>query len=140
MPKFGKRSSELREYLCKDLKRLVDEVIKEYDFSIVETFRGKDAQETAYNLGNSKAHFGQSAHNFHPCFAFDAYPWPCPRRQIKGIIVLDDDSPEWDKMVNVFKSKAKELGISITCGIDFKSLRDAPHVELADWKKIVEEI
>ena len=140
MPKFGKRSSELREYLCKDLKRLVDEVIKEYDFSIVETFRWKDAQETAYNLGNSKAHFGQSAHNFHPCFAFDAYPWPCPRRQIKGIIVLDDDSPEWDKMVNAFKSKAKELGISITCGIDFKSLRDAPHIELTDWKKIVEGI
>ena len=140
MPKFGKRSSELREYLCKDLKRLVDEVLKEYDFSIVETFRWKDAQETAYNLGNSKAHFGQSAHNFHPCFAFDAYPWPCPRRQIKGIIVLDDDSPEWDKMVNAFKSKAKELGISITCGIDFKSLRDAPHIELTDWKKIVEGI
>lgn len=140
MPKFGKRSSELREYLCKDLKRLVDEVIKEYDFSIVETFRWKDAQETAYNLGNSKAHFGQSAHNFHPCFAFDAYPWPCPRRQIKGIIVLDDDSPEWDKMVNAFKSKAKELGISITCGIDFKSLRDAPHVEITDWKKTVEGI
>lgn len=140
MPKFGKKSLELREYLCKDLKRLVDETIKVYDFSIVDTFRGKEEQERAFLAKASKAHFGESAHNYHPCFALDAYPYPCPRKQEKGYIVIDDDSPEWKKMTDAFKKAAKKLGIKITCGIDFKSFRDAPHIEVKDWKQRVKEI
>lgn len=140
MPKFGTRSKELRQYLCNDLRLLVDEVIKHYDFSIVETFRDKVDQEKAFMFGRSKAHFGQSAHNYHPSFALDVTPYPVPLKQVKGVIVWDDDSPEWDKMINVFKAKADELGIKITCGIDFKSLTDKPHIEIADWKKRVKEI
>lgn len=140
MPNFGKRSKELRQYLCKDLKRLVDEVIKTYDFSIVETVRGQQAQENDYELGRTKAHYGQSAHNYYPCFAVDVYPWPCPRKQINGVVAIDNDSPEWDRMINVFKEKAKKLGIKISCGIDFKTLRDAPHIEISGWQKIVKEI
>ena len=140
MPNFGKRSKELRQYLCKDLKRLVDEVIKTYDFSIVETVRGQQAQENDYELGRTKAHYGQSAHNYNPCFAVDVYPWPCPRKQDRGIIVIDDDSHEWKKMTDAFKRTANKLGIKITCGIDFKSFRDAPHIELAGWREKVKEI
>lgn len=140
MPKFGKKSLELREYLCKDLKRLVDEVIKVYDFSIVETVRSKQAQENAYEFGHTKAHYGQSAHNYHPCFACDVYPWPLPRRMDRGLLVIDDDSVEWEKMINAFKQKAKELGIDITCGIDFRSFKDKPHIEISDWKNRVKEI
>lgn len=140
MPKFGKKSTELRNYLCKDLKRLVDEAIKEYDFSIIETIRGKTEQEKAFMFGQSKAHYGQSAHNYNPCFALDVTPYPVPLKQVKGVIVWDDDSPEWDKMINVFKAKAKKLGIKITCGIDFKSLTDKPHIEIADWKERIKEI
>lgn len=140
MPTFGKKSKELRQYLCKDLKRLVDEVIKEYDFSIVETVRDRTAQENAFELKASRAHYGESAHNYHPAFACDVYPYPVPRRQDKGLIVIDDNSPAWDKMINTFKAKAALLGINITCGIDFKTFRDAPHIELADWKERVKEI
>lgn len=140
MPRFGKKSLELREYLCKDLKRLVDETIKVYDFSIVDTFRGKEDQEYAFLIKASKAHFGESAHNYHPCFALDAYPYPCPRKQDKGLIVIDDNSPEWQKMTDTFKKVAKKLGIQISCGIDFKSLRDCPHIEVSGWQKKVKEI
>ena len=140
MPRFGKKSLELREFLCKDLKRLVDEPIKVYDFSIVETLRNQQDQEYAYIIKASKAHFGESAHNYNPCFAMDVYPYPCPRKMDKGYTVIDDNSAEWKRMTDVFKSVASKLDIKITCGIDFKSFRDAPHIEIADWRERVKEI
>lgn len=140
MPKFGNRSKELREYLCKDLRSLVDEVIKFYDFSIVETYREKSEQEKAYLTKHSKAKFGQSAHNYHPAYAVDVYPYPCPKKNINGVLVIDDNSPRWAEMINLFKAIAQEMGIDIVCGIDFKSFRDAPHIEIADWKQRVRSI
>lgn len=140
MPKFGKASLERREMLCKDLKALVDEVIKHYDFSIIETFRDKETQERYYRNGTTKAHFGESAHNYHPSFAFDVYPYPVPKKQVKGIVEIDSDSLEWERMTNLFKAIAKEMGIEISCGIDFKSIKDAPHIEIKDWRKRVKNI
>ena len=140
MPKFGNKSLERRAMLCKDLRALVDEVIKYYDFSIVCSHRGQEEQERAFNAGNSKAHFGQSAHNFFPSFAVDIYPYPTPYIQKKGILYLDDNSPEWNKMVCTFKNTAKRMGIDIVCGADFKTLKDFPHIEIADWKTRVKEI
>lgn len=140
MPKFGTHSKELREYLCNDLRRLVDEAIKVYDFSIVETYREKSEQDKAYYAKRSKARFGQSAHNYHPSFAVDVYPYPIPQRVVNGVLVIDDNSPRWEDMINVFKAVAQQLGIEIVCGIDFKSFRDCPHIEIADWKKRVKEI
>ena len=60
--------------------------------------------------------------------------------QHNGVIELDSNSAEWDKMISVFKRKAQELGIKITCGIDFKSFKDKPHIELTDWKERVKKI
>ena len=140
MPKFGKTSKERRLFLCNDLKKLVDEVIKEYDFSIIETHRSKDDQDRAWSYGYSKAKFGESAHNYNPSFAVDVYPYPTPKITNDGVTKLDDNSQEWDNMINVFKAKAKELGIKITCGIDFKSIVDKPHIEITNWKQKVKEI
>lgn len=142
MPKFGKKSLANREFLCKDLKRLCDEVIKYYDFSIICSHRGQTEQEEAFRIGNSNAHFGQSAHNYNPSFAVDVYPYPVPttRNTPTTGIIIDNKSPEWEKMVCVFKNAAKQLGISITCGADFKKLKDYPHIEITDWKDKVKEI
>lgn len=142
MPRFGKKSLEKREYLCKDLKRLVDEVIKYYDFSIICSHRDRTEQEAAYNTGASKAHFGQSAHNYNPSFAVDVYPYPIPmtRKTPTSAILIDDHSPEWDKMIFAFKSAAKQLGIEIECGIDWQKLVDKPHIEIKGWKDKVKEI
>ena len=140
MPKFGKASLERRALLCKDLRRLLDEVIKKYDFSIIESFRDKETQERYYKNGSTKAHFGESAHNYNPSFAVDVYPYPCPKKQVKGVIQIDSDSLEWIRMTNLFKVYAAEMGIDIECGIDFKSFRDAPHIEIKNWRKKVKEI
>lgn len=140
MPKFGKASLERRAMLCKDLRLLVDEVIKFYDFSIICSHRGIEEQEMAYLTGNSKAHFGESAHSYLPSFAVDVWPYPAPYKQVKGVKQIDDNSPEWEKMICTFKNAAKRLGIKITCGIDFKNFRDCPHIEISDWKQKVKEI
>ena len=140
MPRFGKASLQRRELLCKDLRRLVDAVIKVYDFSIICSHRGQEEQERCFNNGTSKAHFGQSAHNYMPSFAVDVYPYPTPYVQVKGVKQIDNESPEWDRMAQVFKDMAENLGIEITCGIDFKTLRDAPHIEIKGWKNKVKEI
>lgn len=142
MPKFGKASLERRALLCKELRALCDEVIKYYDFSIICSFRDKTEQEAAFNAGNSKAHFGQSAHNYNPSFAVDVYPYPVPisRNNPARAALIDSDSVEWDKMVFAFKNAAKQLGINITCGADFKKLVDKPHIEITGWKDKVKEI
>lgn len=142
MPSFGKKSLERREFLCKDLKRLVDEVIKYYDFSIICSHRDRTEQEGAFRSGNSKAHFGQSAHNYNPSFAVDVYPYPIPmtRKTPTTAILVDNNSPEWDKMVFAFKNAAQQLGIEIVCGTDFTTLVDKPHIEIKDWKQKVKEI
>ena len=140
MPKFGKASLERREMLCKDLKLLVDEVIKHYDFSIIETFRDKETQERYYRNGTTKAHFGESAHNYHPSFAVDVYPYPVPKKQVEGIVEIDSDSLEWERMANLFKVIAKEIGIEIEWGGDWKSIKDLPHFEIKDWRKRVKNI
>lgn len=140
MPKFGKASLERRSMLCNDLKRLADKMIEKYDFSIIETFRDKATQEKYYNNGSSNAKFGESAHNYHPSYAMDVYPYPVPKKQVNGIIEIDSNSMEWERMTNLFKVYARELGIQIVCGIDFKSLRDAPHIEIKDWRERVKNI
>lgn len=140
MPKFGKNSLQQRQYLCKDLRLLVDEVIKYYDFSIICSHRDKTEQEKAFKTGTSKAHFGQSAHNYNPSFAVDVYPYPLPTKQVKGTIQIDDNSKEWDKMIFTFKSAAKQLGIEIECGADWKKLVDKPHIQIKNWQELVKEI
>lgn len=140
MPSFGKASKERRALLCRDLRTLLDAVIEIYDFSIVESFRDKETQDRYYRQGSSKAKFGESAHNYNPSFAVDVYPYPCPKKQVKGVIQIDSDSMEWERMINLFKVYAKEMGIEITCGIDWKSIKDCPHIEIKNWRKIVKEI
>ena len=140
MPKFGKASLQRRELLCKDLRRLVDAVIKVYDFSIICSHRSHEEQERCFNNGTSKAHFGESAHNYMPSFAVDIYPYPAPYIQVKGVKQLDDNSLEWNRMGQIFKDMAENLGIEIEWGGDWKRLVDKPHFEIKDWKSKVKEI
>lgn len=140
MPKFGKASLQRREFLCKDLRSLVDAVIKVYDFSIIETHRDRTEQERCYNTGVSKAHFGESAHNYNPSFAMDVYPYPVPRKQINGVVQIDSNSSEWNRMGQIFKDMAENLGIELEWGGDWKKLVDKPHFQIKGWKTKVKEI
>lgn len=59
-----------------DLQSIFHEVIKVFDCSIVEGFRGKEAQEKAFKEGKTKLHFPYGKHNKYPSMAVDVYPYP----------------------------------------------------------------
>jgi len=75
MPKFSKRSISNLSTCHKDLQTLFNEVIKTFDCIVTEGYRDKDAQEKAFNAGNSKLHYPHGKHNKNPSHAADVYPY-----------------------------------------------------------------
>lgn len=62
-------------------------------------------------------------------WAVDIYPF---KRDKNGNGYLDfDDDKTLRQIIAHVKLKAKELGIKIVCGVDWKNPYDAPHIEKA---------
>lgn len=102
------------------LQDLFNEVIKHHDCSIISGYRGREEQEEAFNNGNSKAHYGQSNHNFSPSLAVDVMPYPINWDDIKGI----------HKFAGFVLGVAAEKNIPVRWGGTFKNFFDGPHYEL----------
>lgn len=96
-------------------------------FAVLDSQRGRQAQEKAFALKHSKAHFGQSAHNWAPAVAVDVVPYPIDWTNLARFNALG-------KFVT---AKAKALGIDITWGATWKGLKDYPHYELTNWRALV---
>lgn len=123
--KWGKKSLERLEECDIKLQNLCNRMLSRSDFDMTITcgYRGKEEQEKAFKEGKSKAHFGQSKHNFSPSKAVDIMP--C------SPINWNINDPRWAKMVALAYDCARELGIKIKCGYFF-SFKDGPHIELED--------
>jgi peptidoglycan LD-endopeptidase CwlK len=94
------------------------------DFTVLDSQRGRAAQEKAFSAGNSKAHFGQSPHNWTPSIALDVVPYP-----------IDwEDLPRFKVLGAFVEAKARELGIPISWGGRWRSFKDYPHYELTPWR------
>ncbi len=76
MPRFGKTSTKRLEEAELDLQMILSEAIKHFDFSIVWTHRGMEAQNRAYKEGNSQKQWPTSKHNSLPSYAVDIVPYP----------------------------------------------------------------
>jgi hypothetical protein len=75
-------------------------------FAVLDSQRGRQAQEKAFALGRSKAHFGQSAHNWSPAIAVDVAPYPVNWTKLERF-----------KALGAFvTAKAKALGIPVSWG------------------------
>lgn len=93
-------------------------------FTVLDSQRGREAQEKAFNAGNSKAHFGQSPHNWSPSIALDVAPLPIDWEDIKAF-----------KTLGAFvEAKAVALKIPVSWGGRWKSFKDYPHFELTPWR------
>lgn len=135
MPVFGNASKTRLDGAHPLLRRLMSEAIKratpEQDFTIMDSQRGKAAQELAYKQGHSKARFGQSAHNWTPAVALDIAPFPIDFDNTKRFI---------DLAQKLILPLAKELSIPIRWGGDWNmdgSTSDGwdfPHYELHPWR------
>jgi peptidoglycan L-alanyl-D-glutamate endopeptidase CwlK len=97
------------------------------------TYRSNDEQNALYAQGRTakgakvtNAQAGQSPHNYKPSAAFDI-----------AFISLSKKL-DWGKNnFRLFADIIVKIQPLVVCGIDFKSLPDAPHFELKDWRKYV---
>ena len=106
MPRFGKTSKK-RLATCEEaLQVLMNQVVKDFDCSIVVGHRDKEAQEKAFKDGNSKKRWGESKHNSYPSRAVDVCPYP-----------IDwDDRDRFHFFAGFVMSVAIQLGINIRWG------------------------
>src|SRR4051812_42669528 len=124
MPKLSPASQRRLDGAHPLLQKLFAAVASETSVLILDGQRGRMAQERAFALGHSRAHFGQSAHNWSPAIALDVVPWP-----------LDwHDLGRFRRLAGMVKSKALALGVPIAWGGDWATLQDMPHYELDPWR------
>ena len=135
MYSFGPASMEVYKQLHPGLQRYCDRVIKIKDVSLICGYRGRAEQELAFKSGNSKAHFGESPHNYWPALAVDLVPWPTQFESKAELHVLNG--------ITIAIASVDEF--PITCGndwdhdgdVDDETFHDSPHVQLIDWKKLI---
>lgn len=106
-----------------DLVRFaMDFRVENKDAHIAWGFRGKEDQEAVFKAGNSNAHWGESPHNYG--LALDWFR-------------LTHTGADWNRQWFIDKLAPAALSYGLVWGGDWKSLKDYPHVELKDWKKLI---
>lgn len=119
--KFGQKSLEKLSTVHPDLQRVFKEAItaSPYDFSITEGLRSIERQKELYDAKKSQT---------------------MNSRHLTGkavdIAIFVDGKVTWElkyyKVVtDHIKAVAKLNDVPITCGIDWKSFVDGPHIELS---------
>lgn len=76
MPKFSQDSFSKLSTCHLDLQVLFFEVVRTFDCTILEGYRGESEQEAAFTAGNTKLHWPDGKHNKQPSNAVDVSPYP----------------------------------------------------------------
>ena len=76
MAKFGTRSKGRLHSCDGRLRTLFEEVVKKFDCTVIEGYRGREKQDEAFDKGNSKLRFPNGKHNQSPSIAVDIAPYP----------------------------------------------------------------
>ena len=84
MRRWSERSQKALNSLHPDLQWLMNEVLHEVaDISLIQGYRGKEAQNEAYRTGRSKLQYPNGNHNKFPSMAVDSQPYPYPEAKEK---------------------------------------------------------
>lgn len=142
MPNFGTASKAALKKCHPLLRAIAEEAIKEIDFKVLDATRGRLAQEKAFRQGNSKARFGDSAHNYVPAIAFDLFPAPYiwPDDTTKTAEQRKQARQAFIDLSKVILRIGKEKGTPLRWGGDWNmdgNLSDGwdmPHFELHPWR------
>ena len=128
MFKFGKRSRKAMENIHPDLKKVLNEVIKYVDCSVLEGHRSQERQDKLYDEGRTKVKYPNGRHNDSPSNAVDVVPYP-----------IDwDDRERFHLFAGFVLGIAKSIGINLRWGgdwnqnfeVDDNQFDDFPHFEL----------
>ena len=118
MPSFSQSSKDKLDTCHPDLIRLFNEVIKEYDCSILEGHRDMERQKQLFR--DKKTKTLASKHLYEPSRATDVMAYP---------IRWDDIQGQHEFATKVYMI-AMVLGIRVKWGGNFKTFYDSPHWEL----------
>jgi peptidoglycan L-alanyl-D-glutamate endopeptidase CwlK len=114
MPKFSNKSKEKLWSCDPRLQELCNEVIKDYDFTVICGHRNENDQNIAFEKGASKLKWPNSKHNKIPSQAVDIAPY---NDIIKGIDW--NDHVRFKELAECMKLAARKLGIKIRWGGDW---------------------
>ena len=122
MPKFGRTSRKRLDTCHKQIQQLFEEVVKNYDCSIVCGHRGEKEQNEAYQKGNSQVKFPNGRHNALPSKAVDVAPYPIDWEDRDGFILF----------AGYVLGVASQLGLDIRWGGDWDGDFDLSDNEFDD--------
>lgn len=126
MFKFSKASLTRLKTCHPDLQAVCFELIKQYDFSVLEGHRGQEAQDAAYMAGNSKVKYPNSAHNKNPSLAVDIAPYPIDWENLSR---FKEMIYRFDAIANMLRERG-EIESNFEYGAFWSALRDFPHIEI----------
>lgn len=138
MPKFGKRSLDRLNTCHPDIIKVMNEVIKRIDITVLFGHRTKEEQFELFRQGrdliggawtitdkkkvvtNLDGKIKLSQHNYTPSRAIDIAPYPIDFKDLK----------RFDEMGEIVLEEAEKLGVKLTWGKNFKKLVDRPHFQI----------
>ncbi len=131
MPQFSQRSAQQLASLHPKLQSLLMEAIKYVDFTVLEGYRGEEAQNQAFEHGKSLLRFPDGKHNRNPSEAVDIAPFPIDWSDTKRFV----------RVLSFIQGLAAGMGIKVRLGLDWdgdfvfnEKFTDYPHIELVDEK------
>lgn len=81
--------SQFQKFTCHpDLQKILNELIKEFDCTVLSGHRGQKEQDYFFKIGTSKKYFPNSKHNKDPSMAVDVVPYPYDDKDIQRYILL----------------------------------------------------
>lgn len=128
MPRFSKISKERLATCHPDLQTVCNELIKQYDFSVLEGRRGQCEQDEAYRKGKSQVKYPYSAHNKIPSLAVDIAPYPIDWDNISR---FNEMIIRFDTIANMLRAEGV-ISSEFVYGGHWKSLKDWPHIEIKE--------
>lgn len=136
MATFGQKSKDKLLTCHPDIQKVMNEAIKEYDFTILFGTRTIDEQFELYKQGrtlkngkwektgstvtNLDGINKKSEHNYSPSRAIDIAPFPIDWNNLQ----------RFKDLSVIVKRVAKELGVDLEYGGDWVSFKDWPHFQL----------
>lgn len=126
MPKFSIYSKQRLATCHPDIRKVCEQVIKTFDFSVTCGHRGRADQEAAYKKGHSKVRFPNSAHNKLPSLAVDIVPYPVDWSDIGRFKAL---AAAFFAVATLLKERG-EITSQFVWGGTWKKLKDYPHFEI----------
>ncbi len=128
MAQFSKTSEKRLQTCHPDIVAVCRELIKQYDFAVLCGHRTKAEQNKAFENGNSRLIYPQSAHNQTPSHAVDIAPYPI---DWGNLMRFREMWHRFDALANLMRERG-EIESEFEWGGEWNSFKDYPHIEIKE--------